>query len=195
MKKTLPCLAVLALSAASAPSAFGDFSSTFQELSPTTKNFVLGVEEEPFFFDPGDPTNSAPATGSASGPLFAVPNLGCNASDFSGFVAGDIALIQRGGLGCLFSIKGLDAQAAGAAGYVVYDNSVETLPSPILGVPGPAIPGVFITNADGLALRAAAGSGAVDVSLSVTSAPEPGVFSLLAVGLACLAWKLRNRIA
>lgn len=103
--------------------AQASYISTFMELSPTPTTFIFGVDQEPFADPNGDPTVSAPATGSVTGLLFLVANLGCNASDFSGFVSGDIALIRRGGLGCLFSTKGLDAQSAGAIAYVVYDNN------------------------------------------------------------------------
>lgn len=45
---------------------------------------------------------------------------GCEASDFAGFPAGDIALIQRGA--CDFMIKALNAQAAGAAAVVIFNQ-------------------------------------------------------------------------
>jgi Zn-dependent M28 family amino/carboxypeptidase len=45
---------------------------------------------------------------------------GCEAADFAGFPAGDIALICRGV--CSFAIKATNAQAAGAAGVVIYNN-------------------------------------------------------------------------
>ena len=45
---------------------------------------------------------------------------GCTAADFSGFVAGRIALIQRGG--CNFGVKVLNAQAAGATGVIIFNE-------------------------------------------------------------------------
>src|SRR5207253_9212716 len=45
---------------------------------------------------------------------------GCTASDFSGFVAGRIALIQRGG--CNFGVKVQNAQAAGASGVIIFNE-------------------------------------------------------------------------
>src|ERR1035441_3848432 len=147
MKKALLSLAVLAMGAASIPSALGGTVSTFQELSPTPTTFVFGVDQQTFSDPGGDPTVSAPVTGSATGFLFLVPNFGCNASDFTGFVSGDIALIKRGVINCFFSLKALNALDAGAIGYIIYDNNGEALStvSPALGVPSPTIPGVFVT--------------------------------------------------
>jgi hypothetical protein len=45
---------------------------------------------------------------------------GCSASDFTGFVSGRIALIQRGG--CNFGVKVQNAQAAGASGVIIFNE-------------------------------------------------------------------------
>jgi Zn-dependent M28 family amino/carboxypeptidase len=45
---------------------------------------------------------------------------GCEAADFAGFVAGSIALIQRGT--CTFNLKASNAQAAGAAGVLIFNQ-------------------------------------------------------------------------
>jgi Zn-dependent M28 family amino/carboxypeptidase len=45
---------------------------------------------------------------------------GCEATDFTGFPAGNIALISRGT--CTFAIKATNAAAAGASGVVIYNN-------------------------------------------------------------------------
>lgn len=46
---------------------------------------------------------------------------GCEASDFAGFPAGNIALISRGA--CTFAIKATNAYNAGASGVVIYNNA------------------------------------------------------------------------
>ena len=46
---------------------------------------------------------------------------GCNASDFAGFPAGNIALISRGA--CTFAIKATNAYNAGASGVIIYNNT------------------------------------------------------------------------
>ncbi|NNE12207.1 MAG: hypothetical protein HKN41_08185, partial [Ilumatobacter sp.] len=50
---------------------------------------------------------------------------GCNASDFAGFPAGNIALISRGA--CTFALKATNAYNAGATGVVIYNNIPGTL--------------------------------------------------------------------
>src|SRR4030095_15548580 len=45
---------------------------------------------------------------------------GCEAADFAGFPAGNIALIQRGT--CTFAIKALNAQAAGATAVIIFNQ-------------------------------------------------------------------------
>jgi Zn-dependent M28 family amino/carboxypeptidase len=58
------------------------------------------------------------------------PITGCNASDFAGFPAGNIALISRGT--CTFALKATNAYNAGAAGVVIYNN----IPGPLNGTLG-----------------------------------------------------------
>jgi aminopeptidase Y len=55
---------------------------------------------------------------------------GCEATDFAGFPAGNIALISRGA--CTFAIKATNAYDAGAVGVVIYNN----VPGPIAGTLG-----------------------------------------------------------
>lgn len=64
----------------------------------------------------GDVT--APVTALAAPPADATP--GCEAADFAGFPAGNIALIRRGA--CTFGIKATNAYNAGAAAVIIYNN-------------------------------------------------------------------------
>jgi Zn-dependent M28 family amino/carboxypeptidase len=64
----------------------------------------------------GDVT--AAVTALPPAPADATP--GCEASDFAGFPAGNIALIQRGA--CTFALKATNAYNAGASGVVIYNN-------------------------------------------------------------------------
>jgi len=80
---------------------------------------------------------------------------GCEAADFAGFPAGNIALISRGA--CTFAIKATNALSAGAVGVVIYNNAAGPLNGTLgndftldIGVTG-------VTQADGEQLAATAG--------------------------------------
>ena len=87
----------------------------FSEVSPTPTTYVLNDD-----WNPGQSTGTATAALQPAGGIVIPPTptpssaSGCTAADFSGFVPGRIALIQRGG--CNFGVKVQNAQAAGATG-------------------------------------------------------------------------------
>jgi len=81
---------------------------------------------------------------------------GCEAADFAGFPAGNVALVQRGT--CSFADKALNAQAAGASAVIIFNqgNTPDREPL-IVGTLAPAtanIPVVGASFADGAALAA-----------------------------------------
>ena len=95
---------------------------TLSEASPTAHGFALGDE-----WNPGQSVGTA--TGAALQPAGGIiipptptpsSSSGCTMADFSGFVPGRIALIQRGT--CFFGVKVLNAQAAGASGVVIFNE-------------------------------------------------------------------------
>ena len=80
---------------------------------------------------------------------------GCNAADYAGFAAGNIALVSRGA--CTFAIKATNAFNAGASAVVIYNNAAGPLNGTLgngftlnIGVTG-------ITQALGQQLAATAG--------------------------------------
>lgn len=91
------------------------------EVSPTAHDFGLTSE-----WNPGQSVGTANASLQPAGGIIIPPTAtssstsGCTASDFSGFVPGRIALIQRGG--CTFGTKVLNAQAAGAVGVIIFNE-------------------------------------------------------------------------
>src|SRR3954447_14282749 len=96
---------------------------TFKEVSPTTHDYLLNID-----WGPGRSAGSTPAGAviQPAGGIVIPPTdmtsstSGCTAADFSGFTAGRVALIQRGG--CNFGVKVLNAQAAGATGVVIFNE-------------------------------------------------------------------------
>ncbi|MDH3259906.1 MAG: M28 family metallopeptidase [Acidimicrobiia bacterium] len=100
---------------------------TFIVLSPTVLEQVAPPPAGPIvtnimsYSGSGDVT--APVTALAAPPADGTP--GCDAADFAGFPAGDIALISRGA--CAFALKATNAFNAGASGVVIYNNIPGTL--------------------------------------------------------------------
>lgn len=90
--------------------------------APTTKDYV--PNEDFFAFQPspaGDVTAPVQAVDLTLPPTpEPTSTSGCEASDFAGFVAGRIALVQRGT--CPFATKVINAGAAGAAGIIVFNE-------------------------------------------------------------------------
>jgi hypothetical protein len=93
----------------------------FSEVSPTAHDYALVSE-----WNPGRSNGSATASVQPAGGIVLPPTptsssrSGCTSADFSGFVTGRIALIQRGG--CNFGAKVLNAQAAGASGVIIFNE-------------------------------------------------------------------------
>jgi Zn-dependent M28 family amino/carboxypeptidase len=94
--------------------------SILQQITPSS---VAYVENTDFIATPhseeGDVTANVTAVDVALG-RGNTSTSGCEASDFAGFPAGNIALIQRGT--CTFMQKGNNAAAAGAAGILFFNQ-------------------------------------------------------------------------
>ena len=84
-------------------------------------------------------------------------NDGCTPAQFAGFPAGNVALIRRGT--CSFNIKSVNAQNAGAAAVIIYNNVGGAAQSiTVAGPPNVTIPVVSITDVDGVTLHNTAGA-------------------------------------
>jgi aminopeptidase Y len=133
-----------------------DFTfQTFENLSPA----VLQRVAPPPTATLESTIMSYSGSGDVTAPVTALPAAdatpGCEASDFAGFTAGNIALISRGA--CAFGIKATNAFNAGAVGVVIYNN----IPGELAGTLGNTftldIPVVGITQALGQELAATTG--------------------------------------
>jgi hypothetical protein len=92
---------------------------SMSELSPIAHDYTLVTE-----WNPGRSLGSATADLQPAGGIV-IPSpggthSGCDPSDFTNFVAGRIALIQRGT--CTFSQKIQNAQDAGASGVIIFNE-------------------------------------------------------------------------
>lgn len=89
---------------------------TLQQLSPTSAVYETGAYTGTGY---GDFTASVSAVDLQLG-LGNTSSSGCEAADFAGFPAGNIALMQRGT--CSFAIKALNAEAAGASAAIIFNQ-------------------------------------------------------------------------
>jgi extracellular elastinolytic metalloproteinase len=103
----------------------------------------------------------APTVAGTSGAIVDA-GTGCTASSYAGAPAGTwIAIVTGGNSGCQNIDKARTAAAAGAAALIVAHNATGAAPvlTGSLTTPGPRIPVVSITQADGNAIRAAVATG------------------------------------
>jgi hypothetical protein len=94
---------------------------TFREVSPVAHDFTIATD-----WNPGQSRGSANTALQPAGGIIIPPtptsssSSGCTMGDFTGFVPGRVALIQRGT--CGFGVKVLNAQAAGASGVIIFNE-------------------------------------------------------------------------
>lgn len=111
--------------------------STFAQTAPTQRGFVEGTDYALMTYS---------GSGDVTAPVQAVDlNLGgastsgCEVSDFTGFTAGNVALVRRGA--CSFGTKVVNAQNAGASAVILMNTTpgsaafAGTLGSPVGTVP------------------------------------------------------------
>jgi hypothetical protein len=111
--------------------------------------FDVNGTSYPYVQAVGAPT--APTDNSTAPVLTAPDTIGCTAPP-AGYYAGSIALIKRGT--CTFYVKSSLAQAAGAVGVVLYNNTSGFVNPTVAGTPAITIPVVAIQQSDGVAIAA-----------------------------------------
>ncbi|HXV56906.1 MAG TPA: M28 family peptidase [Gaiellaceae bacterium] len=110
-------------------------SSAFERVSPEPKVYAEGLDAEYSPMDysgAGDVTAPLVAAGGITIPSPGGSESGCSAGDFAGFPAGAVALVQRGT--CTFRQKAENAEAAGAAAVVVFNEGNDDPNDDRLGV-------------------------------------------------------------
>ena len=101
--------------------------STLQQTAPNQITYVEGTDFAPVTqTDPGDVTADVTPVDLQLG-LGNTSTSGCEAADWAGFPAGDIALLQRGF--CTFELKAENAAANGAVGIVIFNQGDTADPS------------------------------------------------------------------
>jgi Zn-dependent M28 family amino/carboxypeptidase len=133
--------------------AFDFAGALLRQIAPTSGTYATGAFTGS---GEGDVTASVTPVDLVLAPPRDPVTSGCEAGDFAGFPAGNIALIQRGT--CSFGIKATNAQAAGAAAVVIFNQgNTPEREALIVGTllpdgAGVTIPVVGASFADGTAL-------------------------------------------
>jgi Zn-dependent M28 family amino/carboxypeptidase len=153
----------------------------FQELAPTTlertapDQHTYGDDE----FATMDYSGSGDVTADVQAVDLTLPpspepgsTSGCEAGDFAGFTAGNIALIQRGT--CTFGDKVANATAAGASAVLIFNEGQPGRQEVLAGtLGGPAtIPAVGLSFAAGQDLATLLESGAVTIHVTTSTLSE-----------------------
>ena len=137
--------------------------STLQQTAPNAVTYVEGTDFGVITqSDPGDVTAAVTPVDLQLG-VGNTSTSGCETSDWAGFPAGNIALLQRGT--CTFEIKAENAAAAGAVGIVIFNQGDTAAPA------RQGIPAVTLTanNTSGIPVLG------TTYALGVTLANTPGL--------------------
>jgi len=131
------------------------------------------VNGTPYGYNAATGSPTAPTTGSLTMAKTGTPttvNDACVALT-PGSLTGRAVLIRRGT--CGFFVKASNAQAAGAAAVVLYNNAAGALNPSVAGTPAVTIPVVAITAAQGATLDAAIASGPTILNWSANPVSFP----------------------
>jgi hypothetical protein len=185
-RTTLGLLASIVLSAPMSAQAV--LVGSLEQIAPLPTAYTPGVDTEVLAESAvGDVTALVQSVDPQLG-LGNANTSGCDATDFAGFAAGSIALIQRGF--CTFELKAENAALAGAVGVLVFNQGNVNDPSRMDvfrgmlgvdytgGIPVLALPytlGAEFSMTPGLMVRI--------VLRDELVVPEPGTLALLALGL------------
>jgi Zn-dependent M28 family amino/carboxypeptidase len=143
--------------------------AVLEQTAPTAKTYETGTYD---YSGSGDVTapvqevndNEFPPTGEAG-----ETDAGCEASDFTGFTRGNVALIQRGF--CNFEVKADNAIAAGASAVIIFNEGQEGRTELFVGTLGnpKSVPVVGLSYDDAKALHDQLASGPVTVHVTTST--------------------------
>jgi subtilisin family serine protease len=164
--------------------AGGVGTALFSGGDPGTGNDVIAVgsvdNAQAFFYEldvngtlypyvQAEAAPEAPRDNSTGTVVTAPDTIGCTAPA-AGYYAGAIALIKRGT--CTFQVKAALAQAAGASGVILYNNTSGFINPTVAGPVTITIPVVSILQADGNAIAGIAGTRTLTWTSNGTYVPQ-----------------------
>lgn len=169
-----------------------------EQVSPIPQSYVFGAgadftqNDTPF----ADVTSYLFAVDLVLPPGAAVntSTSGCEASDFVGFIAGSIALMQRGT--CLFEHKLANAAAAGAVGALIFNEGQpgRTDAINVTASGTSTIPWFFTSFNVGSELALLLNSGPVVARIRTEAVvPEPSTWAMMLIGFGAVGLAMRRR--
>jgi Zn-dependent M28 family amino/carboxypeptidase len=99
---------------------------TFEQLSPDPTTYVYGTDFQDMSY-----SGSGDVTGTVVPVDVDSADSGCEASDFTAAVSGQVALIKRGA--CDFAVKAANAEAAGATAAIIYNDGADPSREGLIG--------------------------------------------------------------
>jgi minor extracellular serine protease Vpr len=139
------------------------------------KTFTAAPDDKSFGYIQASSSPDAPTSGTMALTRTGDPSVGndgCNPLP-AGSLAGKAVLIRRGT--CTFHVKSLNAQNAGAAAVVLYNNAAGLFSATVAGSPAITIPVVSVSDADGADLSGRIPT-ALDSTVDITWTEETGIF-------------------
>jgi subtilisin family serine protease len=143
--------------------------ASFDNVGIRALAFTVSPDNQPFGYFQATAAPTAPTSGS-----FPLVRTGTSTSTAdacsalpAGSLTGKVALIRRGT--CSFNIKTINAQNAGAAGVIIYNNVAGIQNITVIGPPNVTIPTVSVSAADGVALNNRIAAGPVTLTWTNTS--------------------------
>jgi subtilisin family serine protease len=162
-------------------------AASFDNTQVTLPSFDVIPSNAPIGYTPAVAAPNPPTSGS-----FPMARTGTTSSAADGCLplpslTGTVALIRRGT--CSFYIKAFNAQTAGAAGVVLYNNTTGFVSPTVAGTPPITIPVVMVTAVDGALIDGliAVGPVAMNWTSNLVNEPNPTgnlISSFSAFGLA-----------
>jgi minor extracellular serine protease Vpr len=146
--------------------------ASFDNTNVALTTFTITPDDAPIGYGPASGAPLPPTSGSlemARTGTSTTPDDACAPLE-DGSLAGKAALIRRGT--CAFHIKALNAQNAGAAAVVLYNNGAGRFSPTVAGTPAITIPVVAISDTEGVLINDRLASGPV----TMTWTEETGTF-------------------
>jgi subtilisin family serine protease len=147
--------------------------ASFDNTQVTLPAFTVSPDNAAFGYTAATAAPTPPTSGSfpmARTGTTTTADDGCNALP-AGSLAGKVALIRRGT--CGFYNKAINAQLAGAAGVVLYNNAAGFVSPTVAGTPAVTIPVVMVTASQGAVLNARIAAGPTTLTWTATTSTVP----------------------